>query len=124
MSVALNEKAVYKLPEEPSDRLEAHLDNWTRWMKSDVLTDGYRNRSTGFIAGGYSAEFDDLMDAADIRCAMAVDALIRSLEAPQQAAIHHAYLHSVFRFPRANFEALLERAKSALRMGMDARGIY
>jgi len=124
MSAAFNKKAVYKLPDEPADRLEAHLDNWTRWMKSDVLTDGYRNRSTGFIAGGYSAEFEDLMDAADIRCAMAVDALIRSLEAPQQAAIHHAYLRAVFRFPRASLENLLERAKAALRLGMDARGIY
>lgn len=123
MRYAVNAKAVYSLPEEsPDQRLDFHLDNWKRWMKSDVITDGLPNRGAGCIGGGYSRDVDDMLSTLDIRCAMATDALIRDLTAPQQAAIHHAYLRAAYRF--RDFGKTLEGARRALKSALELRGIY
>ena len=125
MSVAVNVKTIYSLPEEnPEQRLEFHLDNWRRWMRSDVITDGAPNRAAGCIGGGYSRSFEDMIDSADVRCALTVDALIEGLSPGQRAAIHHCYLRAVFRFPRGNYEDLLAEAKRRLDLGLMARGVY
>ena len=123
MRYAVNAKAVYSLPDESADtRVEVNLLNWARWMKTEVLTEGAPSEACGCIGGGYSASFDDLVDAVDVQTAMVTDALIRDLTASQQAAIHHVYLHAVYRF--RDFEKILESARRDLKLSLDARGIY
>lgn len=109
---------------EQQSRIEFHLLNWARWMKDDVFTEGYPRRAAGCLGGGYSRSFDEMVDDADVRCAMALDALIGGLEAPEAAAIHHVYLSAVFRFVRAEIETLLSKAKRKLESGLKARGCY
>ena|SRR3990167_3825801 len=108
----------------PFHRLEFHLDNWRRWMRSDVPVDGYPSRSLVCSSSGHSVTFDALVDAADIRCAMAVDALMRGLSPAEGAAINHVYLYAVFRFPRGNLADLLLTAKLKLARGLVSRGFY
>ena len=108
----------------PEFRLEFHLDNWRRYMRSDVPVDGYPGRSAGCLGGGLSATFDELVDAADARCARAVDALMQGLGNSERAAINHVYLYAVFRFPRSNLRELLESGRLKVAKGLVSRGFY
>lgn len=102
--------------------LDWYMKNWARWMRHDVSVNAYPKQSIGFVAGGYSSSFDEMCDAADVRAARAVDALVLGLNPAEKAAIHHTYLRAVFRFPRGNFPELLSRARSHVARGMRSRG--
>lgn len=108
----------------PETRLEFHFDNWRRWMKNDVIGDGYPTYAAGFVHGGNSMTFDEMMDSSDIRCARAVDALMRGLTPAERCAINHNYLRAVFRFPRDNLPELLRSARFRIACGLVARAIY
>ena len=106
------------------DRLAFHLENWRDYMR----TGGTRelkapSGASGCVGGGYSNSFDDMVLHADRQAAEIMDAMIQSLTAVQQAAIHHRYLHAVFRFPRDNYAESLLLACTKLRAGMSARGL-
>lgn len=105
-------------------RLEFHLDNWRRFMRSDVIVDGYPGRTPGCVAGGISASFDELVDSADRRCAEAVDALMLGLNPAERVAINHVYLSAVFRFPRHNLPVLLQSGRFKIARGLVSRGFY
>lgn len=105
-------------------RLEWHMDNWRRLMRSDVIVDGYPGRSTRLSSGGGSSTFDELVDAADKRCAEAVDALMESLSMGERIAINHTYLHAVYRLERQSLPELLQAARVKIARGLKARGIY
>jgi len=108
----------------PEARLEWHLDNWRRYMRSDVAVDGFPGRSAGCLVGGLSATFDELVDAADKRCAQAVDALMLGLAPAERAAISHIYLYAVFRFQRDNLDDLLLSGRFKVAKGLVSRGFY
>lgn len=94
-------------------------------MKAGEGILGYKGVSVGFVAGGNSREFDDMVEAADMRCAKVMDTLIKDLgkkHPGQAAAIHHAYLHAVFKFK--DLDLLLAQAKDALERGLKARGMW
>ncbi len=106
------------------DRLAWHLENWRDFMRSG----GTRElkapaTSSGFVGGGYNNSFDDMVLYADRRSAEIMDALVCSLPPVQQAAVHHRYLHAVFRFPRDNYAESLMMACAKLRAGMSGRGL-
>lgn len=108
----------------PEFRLEFHLDNWRRYMRSGVVVDGMPGRSAVCQGGGISATFDELVDATDMRCAQAVDALMLGLSHTERAAINHVYLYAVFRFPRGNLSELLESGRLKVAKGLVSRGFY
>lgn len=108
----------------PEARLEFHLDNWRRYMRSGVGVDGLPGRSVVCQGGGISATFDELVDAADMRCAQAVDALMLGLADAERAAINHVYLYAVFRFPRNNLDDLLLSGRFKVAKGLVSRGFY
>lgn len=105
-------------------RLEWHFDNWRRWMRNDTVTDGAPHKAAGCVGGGYSQSFDDMADASDIRCARVLDALVSSLSHSERAAVNHRYLYAVFRFPRENFEELLNGARLKIAKWLVERGVY
>lgn len=105
-------------------RLEFHFDNWRRWMRKDDVTDGAPHKAAGCVGGGYSQTFDEMVDAADIRCARIVDALVSSLSPVERAAVNHEYLYAVFHFREANFELTLYRARLKVAEWLVARGVY
>ena len=109
----------------PEARLEWHFDNWRRYMRKEDVTDGYPGKAAGCVGGGYSQSFDDMVDAADIRCAMIVDALVNSLTPIERAAVYHKYLYAVFRYGRAgNLEQSLRRARLKVAEWLAVRGVY
>lgn len=105
-------------------RLEWHFDNWRRFMRRGDVTDGYPRKGAGCVGGGYSQTFDDMADAADIRVAGIMDALVKSLPPMENAAIHHEYLYAVFRFSRDNFKTTLAAARLRLARWLVSRGVY
>jgi hypothetical protein len=109
----------------PVGRLEFHFDNWRRWMRKDNVTDGAPGRAAGCIGGGYSQTFDDMVDAADVRCAMIVDSLVNSLSHVERAAVYHEYLYAVFRSGRGiSLEQTLARARLRVAEWLVIRGVY
>lgn len=105
-------------------RLEWHLLGWAEWMEHGGGVRGFPSRSAGFVAGGNSTSFDDMIETADIAAARAVDAIIDGLAPIEQVAIHHAYLAAVWRSSRVNLAAVLGRAKGKIAAGLRARGFY
>lgn len=105
-------------------RVEWHLDNWKRWKRTGNHQGAYGNCAVGLSTGGASKEFDEMAEDMDRRSAVILNTLIDDLPPAQSCAIYTRYLHSVFRFPRNNFESLLESAKRALGRGMAIKGIY
>lgn len=108
----------------PEGRLEWHFDNWRRWMRKDDVTDGYPRKGAGCVGGGLSQTFDEMVDAADIRCASIVDSLVNSLTPLERAAIYHEYLYAVFRHGRDALPEALERARRRIAGWLVVRGVY
>ena len=103
-------------------RLEWHFRNWSLWMRKDAVTDGAPNKAAGCIGGGYSRTFDEMVEAADTRCAMILDALVNSLSHIERAAIYHKYLYAVFR--GQHLDAATYRARRKVAEWLVARGVY
>lgn len=102
------------------ERLDYHLANWADWMRSGS-TRGLKapSASCGFVGGGYNTDFDSMVREADSRSAAAMDALIRGLSGVHQAAIHHRYLHAVYRF--RDFDLQFRTACERLAAGMSSK---
>lgn len=104
-------------------RLEWHLDNWRRYMKAGEGILGYNGHSAGFVSGGNSRDFDDMVDAADMRCAKAVNTIIEGDLSPgQRIAIYNAYGLAVFR--QRDPEGMLAAAKAVIERVLKAKGIF
>lgn len=106
----------------PVWRLEWHFDNWRRWMRKDDVTDGAPGKACGCVGGGYSQSFDEMVDAADVRCARIMDALVNSLTTVERAAIYHEYLYAVFRMRDLRGTLVIARLK--LARWLVVRGVY
>ena len=105
------------------ERVEWHLVNWAMWMRSGREGDGF-GESTGVSSGGSSQHFEDMCDESDKRCAKITNTIIEDLGPGEQMAIHHAYLHAVFRFQRGNLAELLAMAKIKVGIGLNKRGVW
>lgn len=121
MSAVLKEVMIGGMP---VGRLEFHFDNWRRWMRKDDVTQAAPRVAAGCVGGGYSRTFDEMVDAADVRCAMIVDSLVNSLSHVERAAIYHVYLYAVFRLPRVNVDDTVLRARIKVAEWLVARGVY
>lgn len=124
MIVAIKEEQEQTIGGMPEWRLEWHFDNWRRWMRKDDVTDGAPRKACGCVGGGYSQSFDDMVAAADVRCASIMDSLVNSLTPVERAAIYHEYLYAVFRLPRAELAEMLLRARTRLACWLVVRGVY
>lgn len=107
------------------DRLEFHLENWSRYMRSPGLMIWYKNKASGTVGGGYSQTFDELCDGADLACAEAVNAIINGdLTPAESCAVHHEYLEAAYRFPREPIDVVLPRARQKIADGLERKGIW
>lgn len=106
------------------NRLEWHFDNWRRWMRKDDVTDGAPGKAAGCVGGGYSQSFDDMVDAADVRCARILDALVNSLSPIERSAVYHEYLYAVWRAREDVLEQSLFRARVRVAEWLVCRGVY
>lgn len=103
-------------------RIDWHMSNWERYMRSRGLLNLAYSASQGSRGG---SDFEDMCRDSDQVSAKAVDALISDLSPARQASIWVEHgLTSVWRFPRANQHVLYEEAKVEIDKGLKARGIY
>lgn len=105
------------------ERVEWHLDNWRRWMRSGQDVDGY-GESTVVSGGGASQHFDDMVEASDRRCAEIVNVIIDDLPMVQQMAIYHQYLARVYRAARHDLMLALTAAKAKIAAQLKSRGVW
>ena len=104
------------------ERLDWHLLNWRDYMRTGSTRGlGAPTSACGFVGGGYNNDFDSMCLEADSRAAKAMDGLISSLTAAQQAAVHHRYLTAVYRF--RDFEQVFSEACARLEAWMPSRGL-
>lgn len=108
------------------DRIEFHLENWRRWMRSGQEVDGFASRSSGTSDGGTSKGFDEMVEAEDRRCAKIVNAILHNLPPAQRIAIYQeqGITGRVFRFERTTYAAALSAGKAALGRELSRRGVW
>lgn len=108
------------------DRVEFHLANWARWMRSGQEVDGHAGRSSGMSDGGTSKGFDEMAEAEDRRCARIVDVILDNLAAPLRMAIYieRRIMRQVTRFDSANYELNLRAAKATIGRELSRRGVW
>lgn len=100
------------------ERLDWHLENWTRWMKSGGVSLGYaRMYQVGRM------DFEAMCHAVDRWAARVVDAAIDSLAPADRAAVYHRHLAAIFRFPRESVDAVYRRARERLKIDLSRRGL-
>lgn len=92
-----------------ADRL---LTIWRQWTLADPgsVTKGFPSRSAGFLGGGYSQDFDDMVERADKRVGAIADAILNEMARTgyqsQVLAIWNKYLAKVVKV-RGNEPELL-----------------
>jgi len=101
------------------------LKEWADWQRGYRMRIGYPERSPGFATGGGVVTRDtsdeQADDAANQRCDI-IDRCVDDLREPaQRAAIHHCYLHSVFRM--RDYDVALLDAHAALDVAFRRKGI-
>lgn len=107
-------------------RVEWHLDNWLRWMRSGQAVDGHATHSVGLSDGGTSNGFDEMVESEDRRCAKVVDAILTNLPAAQRIAIYveRGVMGRAFRFERTTYAQALKDGKAALGRELSRRGVW
>jgi len=105
-------------------RMHVLLEDWARWSERYHINLGAQTHSVGFASGGSSRTFDDLCDAADDQQMEVIDASVYSLIPIHQAAICKAFgLCAVWRFPRQNYEQVLETGLAQLLTLFRKKGV-
>lgn len=108
------------------ERIEFHLDNWRRWMRSGQEVDGHAHESSGLSSGGTSKGFDEMVEAEDRRCAGIVDAILDNLPPVERIAIYmeRGIMGRVFEFKRITYYHALVAGKAALGRELGRRGVW
>ena len=101
------------------------LKEWADWQRGYQMRIWYPDRSPGFATGGGVVTLDtsdeQADDAAHHRCEI-IDRCVDDLREPaQRAAIHHRYLHAVFRM--RDYDVALLDAHAALDIAFRRKGI-
>lgn len=107
------------------ERLEWHLENWSRWHSFDDLHKlGYPSKCMVLSTGGASGEdaFDILVEQVDKRCAEIMESLVESLRRPRKVAIEHVWLKVKHHYPTQELD--YEEAIVDLLRLAEKRGIY
>lgn len=108
----------------PDHRITWHLDNWAEWMRPQRSDYGdCYDSNTSCFSTGNSRTFEAMVAEADMRCAMAVQAIIESLPPIESCAVHNRHMEAVFRFHRATMDGAYARARISVREGLKRRGI-
>jgi len=101
------------------------LTEWADWQRGYRMRIGWPESSAGFQAGGGLVTrdtSDEQADMAQLRRCDIIDKCIDDLPDPtQRAAIHHRYLHAVYRM--RDYDGELAAAHAALDVAFRKKGI-
>ena len=93
--------------------LVALLEDWASWQSGYSPKLGYPSRAA-VIATSASSTFEDMCDSLDADLCRAVDTAVYDLSIHHRSAIMRRYMAAVFRFPRLDYQALLQQAHEEL----------
>lgn len=103
-------------------RCDWHLDNWAAWMSERGTRLGFPSRASGRMGKSSSTDFDTMVRSADVRCAVAVDALVDGLPPIQRASVYAMKLAE--RWPYAvPLEDVFTAALQVIARALTRRGI-
>lgn len=107
------------------DRVEWHLLNWGRFMRSGTASAlGMPSRASAGIGISHAADFDQLADNADVIAARAVDAIIgHDLKPLEAKSLKCEYLGEKWLRPDVDMGLILVVAKEGLMRGLNRKGI-
>jgi hypothetical protein len=99
---------------------------WVTYMHGESKPAGYPRRASGGVTNYTSLDLENVAayENLDREIAEKTDAVIESLSPAERCAIHHKYLHAVYRFNRETLEAALARALQRLEIGLRARDVW
>lgn len=98
------------------------LNLWAKWQNNRNLRLGYPSKSLAIASGGLNC-WDDLAEDVDGWMCGECEAAINDLQPEQFAAIHHNYLHAVYKFPRNDYPHILAGALNDLLVRLRRRGV-
>jgi len=106
--------------------VECHLRNWVSWMHQGAKPDGLPKWASGGLQNytSFDSEGWTAWENLDKWAAEATNAAIESLPAIEQCAIHHAYLRAVYRFPRGNYQHVLDNARLHLQTALRKKNVW
>jgi hypothetical protein len=105
-----------------TERADWHVDNWAQWMHGRGTGLGYPSRASGRMGKSGSTDFDQMVASADVRCAVAVDALIDGMTWTQRKAIYSVKLGNQWTSPLP-LDDVYQQALSDLAAALTRRGI-
>lgn len=107
------------------DRVEYHLDNWARSHREYEEVRGFPSYTPGTVNWSLKSDNEGLLNRCDAQAAAVMEVIVNDeLPPAESCAIHHRYLHAVFRFPRDNYARLLEQAKVHIGVALSRKCIY
>lgn len=108
--------------------VERLLRNWVSYMHGHggEKPSGCPKGASGGITNYTSLDLDNVAayENLDRTLAEKTDAVIASLTPVEQSAIHHQYLHAVYRFQRETLDMVLTRAKQKIEIGLRKRDVW
>lgn len=106
--------------------VERILRIWVTYMHGEAKPAGYPRKACGGVTGYTSLDLENVAayENLDRDLAEKADATINSLTPIEQCAIHHTYLHAVFRFNRERPHVVLERALIKIEIGLRKREVW
>jgi hypothetical protein len=101
------------------DRMVVVMEDWADWMKVDDSRIGFPGHSA-LVRGAPGCSYE----RAESGRAELVDAAVSDLDPIQRAAIQKRYkVCSVWRFPRANYAEVLDKAHASLLVLLRKKGV-
>lgn len=103
--------------------VDSRLKMWARWMRHPETRLGYPSKAAGFLCGGVSGEdgFQHWGEGLDSAAVVIINRMVDDLQPDESAAIHHHYLHAVYRM--RDLPGSLERAVARLYRWMVGEGL-
>jgi hypothetical protein len=106
-----------------ADRVEWHLENWGRWMRSGSAVSGFPHRACGCTSWGDAWDDDTVLEASERVSAKAVHAIIEGLALAERLALNCRYLAARYADSRQYIGALAT-ARENVGAGLKRRGIW
>ena len=104
------------------DRLQWHLENWARFMRSGGGT-VFRVEGGHGLRGFTHFDTESGYDKSDYDTAVQVDAVIRDLKQMEKDALHTEYLGAVWPNTEFALTVSLVLAREQVQIGINRRGL-
>ena len=105
------------------DRLKGLLEDWARWTEGYRPRLGHHRNAVIKSFGHHDYDYEGQYEANDKETMRAVDTAIDDRPHAQSAAIRRCYTGEDWRFPRENYQDMLDKAHQALLISLPRRNV-